>query len=100
MIRSDNEEQQEEYDLVLTSWSGEQVSHDLEIRFTEDRREGAEIWFDGVRVGRGISYRPARKRGLLGGIPGQAPLDEAWGIEIESFEVFRRKETVTQEREF
>ncbi|MGE4632643.1 MAG: tetratricopeptide repeat protein [Planctomycetota bacterium] len=100
MIRSDNEEQQEEYDLVLTSWSGEQLSHDLEIRFTEDRREGAEIWFDGIRVGRGISYRPARKRGLVGGISGQAPLDEAWEIEIESFEIFRRKETVTQEREF
>ena len=100
MIRSDNEEMQEEYDLVSTSWSGQQLSHDLEIRFTEDGRDGAEIWFDGIRVARGISYRPARKRGLVGGLSGQAPLDEQWGIEIESFEIFRRKETVAQEREF
>jgi len=100
MIRSDNKDQEQEYDLVETRWAGGQIAHTLEIAFTKDGREGAEVWFDGVRVARGISYRPARKRGLVGGISGQAPLDEKWGIEIESFEVFRRKAEITQEREF
>lgn len=100
MIRSDNEEEKEEYDLVATIWPKESVAHSLEIAFTEDGREGAEIWFDGVRIARGISYQPSRKRGLIGGLSGQAPLDEKWGIEVESFEVFRRKAELNREREF
>ncbi|MGE4620431.1 MAG: tetratricopeptide repeat protein [Planctomycetota bacterium] len=100
MIRSDDLDNGEEYDLVTTSWPSGKLAHELEITFTEDGREGAEVWFDGVRVARGVPYRPARKRGLVGGISGQAPIDEVWGLEIESFEVFRRKAVVTQDREF
>jgi hypothetical protein len=100
MVRSDQEEDGDEYDLIATSWPVGELPHALEITFTEDGREGAEIWFDGICVARGVPYRPARKRGLTGGISGQAPIDETWGLEVESFEVFRRKAAVTQEREF
>ncbi len=100
MVRSDDPEMAEEYDLIASEWPDDDRAHQLEIVFSSDGKEGAELWFDGVRMARGISYRPARKSGLTAGFSGQAPLDEGYKLAVEEFEVFRRKAKVVREREF
>ncbi len=100
MIRTDDEEAQEDYGLISTSWSKDSGSHQLEIAFSSDGKNDAELWFDGIRIAKGISYRPSRKSGLTGGFSGQAPLDELYGFSIDEFEVFRRKALVVREREY
>ena len=100
MVRTDDSEMAEEYDLIASVWPNDDRAHQLEIVFSDDGKEGAELWFDGVRVARGISYRPARKSGLTAGFSGQAPLDEHYKLAVMEFEVFRRKAKVVREREF
>ncbi|MDE0959322.1 MAG: tetratricopeptide repeat protein [Planctomycetota bacterium] len=100
MVRSDDAEQGEDFGLIETIWSPDDRAHQLEIIFTREGKEGAELWFDGILVAREIPYRPARKAGLTAGFSGQAPLDEKYHLAIEEFEVFRRKAVSIREQEY
>ena len=103
VIRTDSEELAEEYDLVPSRWEVSPEGHSLEINFSSgdsSSKGNAEIWFDGVRIARDVPYRISRKRGLRAGVSGQAPLDSAYTLQVELFEIFRDKPRQNQEREF
>ncbi|OUU26123.1 MAG: hypothetical protein CBC13_00850 [Planctomycetia bacterium TMED53] len=103
MIRSDSSEFSEEYDLVPTRWEPSPVGHSMEISFSSSDSDGkgnAELWFDGRLVARDLPYRISRKRGLQAGVSGQAPLDSGYTMQVELFEVFRKRPRQSQEREF
>jgi len=103
MIRTDSEEHADEYDLVPSKWDPAPEGHSLEISFASTDSGGkgnAELWFDGMRVARDLPYRISRKRGLQAGVSGQAPLDSDYTMQIEMFEIFRKRPRESQEREF
>ncbi|NCF56848.1 MAG: tetratricopeptide repeat protein [Planctomycetia bacterium] len=103
VVRTDSEDLAEEYDLIPTRWDVSPEGHSLEIAFSSRDSGGkgeAEIWFDGIRIAKDVPYRVSRKRGVQAGVSGQAPLDEAWNLQVEMFEVFRKRAKEVQDREF
>ena len=101
VVRSDSPgEDSEEQKLVKTVWPADARAHTLEIRLGNDDKSGASIYFDGSRVARKIPFRMRRLRSLNAGVSTQAELDVSFSLDLERFEVFRRKARSDGERQY
>lgn len=93
-VRSDAEfaegSAEAKYELVPTRWPDDGQAHQLEIRLDPEHGSDYELYFDGQRVAHRI--RMGRVRGeLLAGISGRAEAGVEYRIEVERFEMYRRK---------
>lgn len=89
-----------EYAMKRVLWdAADDDTHTLEIRFDEDQRE-ASLFFDGVRIARGVPVSFATKGTLRTGVSFMAPKRERCGVKIELFEVFKTRIDDTRERTY
>lgn len=101
VVRSDSTDQDlEEQNLVETTWPANDRLHSLEIRLGNGDKEDASLYFDGIRIARKIPFRMRRLKTLSAGVSTQAELDSAISLEIQKFEIFRRKSRSVSERQY
>ncbi|MEM7262581.1 MAG: hypothetical protein AAF488_11370, partial [Planctomycetota bacterium] len=90
---SDDNEEKDPFDLKRVVWENDGEWHTIEIRIDSERSGQADLYFDGVRVAREVRLPSRGRSGLRLGVSGQAELGVRYRLEIDDFEIFRRRPT-------